>query len=500
MNDSTRSENELARLKVSAELKYFPAMDGFVRSMATAAGLDEGAVGRLALIVEEAATNVIRHAFLPGERGEVELVVSLRPGQLVVAVEDRGMPFDPSRFHPSEEAGLGMKLMRAFADELRFVNLGKRGKRVELVKNLPLREVGDYLSEAERAAAPLQEQEVERVDTPVSLRPMRPDEAANLSRLVYRVYGYSYAGDFIYYPERVRERLESRVTMSWVAVTPTDEIVGHVALNLEFPQARVGEIAQAVVDPRFRGRKLFERMQRELLDSVAPKGMYGAYSEAVTVHPFTQKGSLALGAREIGFMFGYSPSKTRFKGIEEHQLQRQTALLMYRAINPAPRRVLYPPFHHEGMIRRLVQVNGLDRELVGAAGVVVPPAPPAHSTVEVRARPEWGNAVITVLQHGEDLLPLVRMHLRELCINHIEAIFLDLPLEEPGVASHCATLEALGFFFSGLVPELGSTGDVLRLQYLNNVAIDPARLKVASEFGRELLDYVASQMTQGLEM
>ena len=508
MNDSTLAELQLARLKVLAELDYLPAVDGFVRRMAKIEGLDERAVDRLALVMEEAVTNVIEHAYLPGERGEVELALSRRPGQLVVAVEDQGIPFDAARFLPDEDgeeaenelgSGLGMTLMRAFADELRVVNLGKRGKRVELVKDLPLRDVEAFLSEAERLATPLQEREVARVDTPVSLRRMRADEAVSLSRLVYRVYGYSYAGDFIYHPERVRERLASRVTLSWVAVTPDDEIVGHVALNLEFPQAPVGEIAQVVVDPRFRGRRLFERMQGELLAFAAGRGMYGAYSEAVTVHPYTQKGNLALGAHEIGFMFGYSPSKTRFKGIEEHQVQRQTALLMYSAINPAPRRVLYPPFHHEGMVRRLVEINALDRELVGASlSGTLSSRLPSHSTLEVRARPEWGHAVITVLQPGEDLLALVRMHLRELCLNGSEAIFLDLPLEDPNSAAQCAAMESLGFSFSGLVPELGSTGDVLRLQYLNNVTIDPTRLKVASPFGRELLEYVAAQMTQGL--
>jgi len=199
-------------------------------------------------------------------------------------------------------------------------------------------------------------------------------------------------------------------------------------------------------------------------------------------------------------MFGYSPSTTRFRGIEEHQQQRQTAMLIYRPINPAPRRVLYPPFHHEGVLRRIVEASGLERQLIGAASRWEVPSLPGHSTLEVRAQPEWGHGSITVLQFGDDLLPLVRMRLRELCLNGIEAIFLDLPLEDPATAVHCAMLESLGFFFSGMVPELGATGDVLRLQYLNNVAIDPARLQVASEFGRELLEYVASQMTQGLEL
>jgi serine/threonine-protein kinase RsbW len=47
----------------------------------------------------------------------------------------------------------------------------------------------------------------------------------------------------------------------------------------------------------------------------------------------------------------------------------------------------------------------------------------------------------------------------------------------------------LGFFFSGIIPEMFD-GDVLRLQYLNNVEIDPKDISIASDFGKGLLDYV----------
>lgn len=47
----------------------------------------------------------------------------------------------------------------------------------------------------------------------------------------------------------------------------------------------------------------------------------------------------------------------------------------------------------------------------------------------------------------------------------------------------------LGFFFSGVIPEMFD-GDFLRLRYLNNVRIDPAKVVLATEFGKELFDYI----------
>ena len=44
----------------------------------------------------------------------------------------------------------------------------------------------------------------------------------------------------------------------------------------------------------------------------------------------------------------------------------------------------------------------------------------------------------------------------------------------------------LGFFFGGLIPELRA-GDVLRLQYLNNVELDPGALVLYSDTAKQLL-------------
>jgi hypothetical protein len=57
----------------------------------------------------------------------------------------------------------------------------------------------------------------------------------------------------------------------------------------------------------------------------------------------------------------------------------------------------------------------------------------------------------------------------------------------------CAPIEALGFFFAGIIPELAED-DVLRLQYLNDVEADVDSAKLASEFGLELFAYVVGAM------
>jgi hypothetical protein len=59
-----------------------------------------------------------------------------------------------------------------------------------------------------------------------------------------------------------------------------------------------------------------------------------------------------------------------------------------------------------------------------------------------------------------------------------------LPLSDPGLP-RSARRSGLGFFFAGVVPEL-ARGDVLRLQYLNEVDIDVASAQIASDFAAAL--------------
>ena len=71
-----------------------------------------------------------------------------------------------------------------------------------------------------------------------------------------------------------------------------------------------------------------------------------------------------------------------------------------------------------------------------------------------------------------------------------------MPLSHPGTAQGGAGLGDLGFIFGGIIPEAhagAASGDVLRLQYLNNVEIKPDEVHTASDFGRELLNLILEQ-------
>jgi serine/threonine-protein kinase RsbW len=472
----------LARLTLPARTGALALAGDLVRATGRAEGLGDRALDHLESAVDEACTNVLQHAFDAGESGTFDLILTRRMGQLVAAVEDRGLPFDQSSVTAGKGAGLGLKLMRAFAKEVHLINLGSQGKRTELVFDLPSVQMDNLRAEGEEASGA----EVPMSLEPVQIRRMAPEEAPQLARCVYRTYGYTYAAEALYRPEQVQERMQAGLVDSLVAVTPSGELVAHLALIKAALDARIAETGQAVVAPAFRGRKLFEQMKAQMVGLARDRGLAGIYSEAVTIHPATQKGNHALGAVETGLLLGYIPGHLFF-GKETDPSLRQSAMLYYLPLNPGPEQQVFLPFHHSGLAREIYDRLGLKRR------ISEPPVNPLESldaSLEVLVRLEWNQAYLRVRTCGTGLKEQVEQHLRALCLQKLECIYLDLPLEAPATAQLCGSFEHMGFSFAGILPEGSQAGDLLRLQYLNNVPMRPEKIMTVTPFGAMIKNYV----------
>ncbi|MCF8239933.1 MAG: GNAT family N-acetyltransferase [Melioribacteraceae bacterium] len=491
---TNKNTYQIANISVVAKVDYLPVVTGFVRDAARKIGLQESDANRLELVVEEACLNVIEHAFEPGEQGYYTVTLDRKPTRLDIAVEDMGLPFDFTKMEDAGEAGLGAILMRAFADEVKFTNLGRKGKRVELVKYLPFKDVEEYISEDEidkfKNAPPADPDEELYFDL------MIPDQAVDLARCVYRSYGYSYPNDSIYFPDKRKELIESGLLESCVVTNSKDEIVGHLAMVLASPDSMVAEAGQAVVDPRYRGKGLFKKMKKFLIDHARDIGMYGLYSESVSIHPFTQRGNLSLGANETGLLFAFAPLEMNFKKIEHKIQNRQTTVLFYQKINESPSLDVYPPFHHKTIIGKIYGQSELKRNISNAYKKLQEKDLDEKTKLDVKVIPDAKIGFMSVIDYGRDFEEHIHYRLKELCLRKVDSIYIDLPLAKPHTQQFCAVLEMYGFFFAGVIPELFETGDVLRLQYLNNVEVDTSEIVLASEFGQELLEYIVQQMNK----
>ncbi len=103
---------------------------GAVGDFAAAAGLSEERLDDVRLVVSEAVTNAIVHAYGDGS-GEVHLIAASRPGELLVVVADEGAGMRGGR---SERRGLGLGLptMAALSDGLTVAHRAGGGVEVRM--------------------------------------------------------------------------------------------------------------------------------------------------------------------------------------------------------------------------------------------------------------------------------------------------------------------------------------------------------------------------------
>lgn len=357
------AERQLARITLAGERDYVAAALAFIRELADRVGLGAADVAGLEGAAEAVCLNVIENGFEPGQPASFDVVLLRRPGQLVVAVEDRGLPFDWSRLESG--SALSAPWIIAGTDTVRFVNLGTQGNRVEIVKHLPFDHIDAYLA---GGGAPPVAKSPEASTAPVSLRAMTPDDAIGVARCTYACYGYSVPDDYLYVPDRMREMLEGGLLEVCVGATADGEIVGCLTREVAQPGAPVGYLGEGMVDPRFRGHRLLEQMLAFVQRRTTDQDMLGLYAEAVTVHPFSQKSNLALGFTETGIQLADEAPTVVFKQINGAAASKRTAtVLHFLKTGAAPERSVYLPPQHGAMIQ-LTQPEPHQPGQIGAIG------------------------------------------------------------------------------------------------------------------------------------
>jgi hypothetical protein len=90
-----------------------------------------------------------------------------------------------------------------------------------------------------------------------------------------------------------------------------------------------------------------------------------------------------------------------------------------------------------------------------------------HTVTEVEIMYFFRHAVITIEQHGADLIENVKATMKSLEDEDIRTIYIDLPLDDPLTPRAVPALQACGFVFCGLMPLFHHERDYLRLQRLS---------------------------------
>ncbi len=478
------------------ETAFAPAAQLLAREAAVRVGFEGSALSQIEVAVEEAVTNVQQHAYDAEENSTYDLICEMLPTAVKIIIRERGIPFDPERipaykgaqnFDVTSTAGMGVFLMRSLMDECSFHNLGTAGKETCLVKYLASQARADQtLAEAHAAEA---EPETIKEKVQYQVRRMREDEAIEVSKCAFKSHGYSFFDDHIYYPDRLVNLIRSGEMISFVAVADNGAFMGHGCLLFQYPEDRCAELTFVFVNPEYRGQGALGRLTEALLAAESRRPLDGFYAYAVANHPFTQKASVRQGINECGILLATSPASWKFKGIPGDPNQRISVVLGFRYRGAPKKLTLYPPPHHREMVAKLYRNIGADHEYVAQAGE---PDLTGESEILSGTNPSEGCAEIFVRRCGRDVVREVRRLLRGFCLQNYAAINLFLGLGSPTTFHLTTEFEKLGFFFAGILPR-ARIGDVLILQYLNNVDLDYDKITAYTDAAKEILAYIRAR-------
>ena len=125
-----------------ARFEYLDEIRAYVGKRARAAGFNDKEVYSVQLATDEAASNIIEHAYEGVPNGRIELTCEFKDDRLTITLLDRGKSFDPSKVaEPDVKAdlserkigGLGIYLMHKLMDEVRYKSTAA-GNLLTLVK------------------------------------------------------------------------------------------------------------------------------------------------------------------------------------------------------------------------------------------------------------------------------------------------------------------------------------------------------------------------------
>jgi len=481
------------QLRISNDPRALGLVEAFARESLRHTPLDESAP--LQALIVAATRQIIDHAYPPGEDGRIVLHSRQLADHLEITIRDFGLPEDIAAL----ETSLHNETMRSWlghlphtdaADSLHWTGYGPEGKALTLTKSFHDIHVTDHAGDLQ----PFREKPPLAPEQDYTIRRMRPTDALTISQLIYKAYGPSYFNRDVYYPERVAAQNASGAIISFVAeAATTGEIVGHYALERNQP-GPVAEGGQAVVDPAHRGRKILDRLKAAAIDHAREIGLAGVWADAVTVHTFTQKANLALGAKLCAADLGISPASETFRGIAAPASpQRVTCLLYFLPLRSRATRPIFAPPLYESIVRRLLAPFGASL----IAGQCRPPS--GHGALTLQLVPTAATAYLTVTQPGLDTVVAIRKAMRDLLEHsHAEAIFVDLPLQHPATPAIAEALRPAGFSFAGIAPDFLPDGDLLRLVHLVD-DLSPEGMRIEDPAARDLVAYALADRREVME-
>jgi len=142
---SVRNKNSISELRVKSKTENLSRIRDFVSLNAHEAGIPDAVVENIMLAVDEACTNIIKHAYNLSPEGEIIIKIDYDEEKFIVTIIDYGKSFEPDRvplpdlqkyYREHRVGGLGMYLMKSLMDDVEYISIPGKYNQVLLSKNI----------------------------------------------------------------------------------------------------------------------------------------------------------------------------------------------------------------------------------------------------------------------------------------------------------------------------------------------------------------------------
>ena len=142
-NDKSKIKEK--KLVVKGRTENLARIRMFIQEIASSVGFKQESIDNMMLAVDEACTNIIKHAYKSYPDGEILIKIKYEDKKLIITIIDYGKSFAPDSipepdiqeyYKQHKVGGLGMYLMRTLMDDVRYISIPGKYNQVLLSKSL----------------------------------------------------------------------------------------------------------------------------------------------------------------------------------------------------------------------------------------------------------------------------------------------------------------------------------------------------------------------------
>jgi serine/threonine-protein kinase RsbW len=135
---------KLYKIELESKVDSLPVIGDFIENTLSQFNADAGTIYKVQLAVDEACTNVINYAY-SGGAGPMTLSLELVGEEIIISIQDKGKPFDPTTVPPPDTSsdvderkigGLGIFFIRQLMDDINYSFDPQEGNRLTFKKKL----------------------------------------------------------------------------------------------------------------------------------------------------------------------------------------------------------------------------------------------------------------------------------------------------------------------------------------------------------------------------